>query len=88
MSNGVRLSRPGNSYRVGKLLKELPMVRLERMLGFGFSFLVLFFFSLFFFFKMLLRCREALLYTTPAPWALKPNRTNSKEIVFPIPLLG
>lgn len=37
---------------------------------------------------MLLRCREALLYTTPAPWALKPNRTNSKEIVFPIPPAG
>lgn len=54
MSNGVLLSRPGNSYRVGKLLKELPMVRLERMLGFGFSFLgFVFFFPLFYFF---LRC--------------------------------
>lgn len=45
MPSGVRLSRPGNSYRVSKLLKELPMVRLERMLGFGFG-LILFIYLL------------------------------------------
>lgn len=95
MANGVRLSRLGNSYRVSKLLKGLPRVRLERMLGlvlFWFFFFFLLFCGVFFlfvwFFKMLLRCQEALLYTAPGPWALKPARTNLKEIVFPIPPAG
>lgn len=37
---------------------------------------------------MLLRCQEAPLYTTPGPQALKPNGTNSKEILFPVPPAG
>lgn len=50
-----------------------------------FCFFSLFFFLVCLFFKMLSRCREALLYTTPGPRALKPNGTNSKEILFPVP---
>lgn len=88
MANSAHLSRPGYSYCTSKLLKELPMMRLERMVGFVFVFSLFFFFLFVYFFKMLLRCREALLYTTPGPQALKPNGTNSKEILFPIPPAG
>jgi len=45
MASGVHLSRLGNSCHVGKLVKELPIVRLERMLGFHFGFFPLFFFQ-------------------------------------------
>lgn len=64
------------------VLEELLVVRLERMLRFVLGFC----FSLFF--KMLLRCGEAPLCTTPGPRALKPSSTNSKEIAFPIPPAG
>lgn len=64
-------------------------MRLERMAGFVFvGFFSIFFFPCLFTFEMLLRCREAPLYTTPGPQALKPNGTNSKEILFPIPPAG
>lgn len=88
MANGAHLSRPGCSYCTSKLLKELLMVRLERMVWFVFVSSLSFFFLVCLFFKMLSRCQEALLYTTPGPRALKPNGTNSKEILFPVPPAG